>query len=131
MILLIINLKGLSSSFSNNLIINFIGFIIKKSISDFKTLIIRKLIFIKILLNNSIYITIPNAIPIKIYALNSPLLNLKIEYKIISVAKIQKIISSIYVIKSVVLNDFLRILNKSNKMEIKKPFNIKIINKYA
>ena len=65
------------------------------------------------------------------YALISPLLNLKIENNIIKEASIQKIISSIYVVKSLVLKDFLSILKTSNKIEIKKPLNINTINKYA
>ena len=67
----------------------------------------------------------------KIKALNSPLLNLNIEYSIINVVINQKRISSIYVIKSLVLNDFLSILKISNKIDIKNPFNIKTKNKYA
>ena len=85
----------------------------------------------KILLNISIYIIAPMPIPTNINPLKCPFVNLKIEYKIINAVIIQKRISSIYVIKSVVLKDFLSILKKSNKIEIKKPFNIKIINKYT
>ena len=64
-------------------------------------------------------------------ALNSPSLNLNVEYRIKKAVKIQNTMSSIQVIISFVLKDFLSILKTSNKMEIKKPFSIKIINKYA
>ena len=77
------------------------------------------------------YTIIPIAIPTNIKALKFPFVNLNIEYNIISAVIIQKRISSIYVIKSFVLKDFLSILKKSNRIEIKKPFNMKIINKYA
>lgn len=110
-------------------VINFIGFMIIRLISFLRKLITYKFTFIKILLNNSIYMMHPRVIPIKIKALNSPLLNLKIENKIINAVKIQNTISSIYVTKSFVLKDFLIILKKSNKIEIKKPFNINIKNK--
>lgn len=64
-------------------------------------------------------------------ALNSPLVNLNTEYNIINAVITQKRISSIYVNILLVLNDFLSILKMSNKIEIKKPFNINITNKYA
>lgn len=69
--------------------------------------------------------------PTNINALNLPLLNLNTEYSTIKALKIQKIISSILVTKSLVLKDFLSILKISNNIPIKKPFNIKIINKYV
>ena len=59
------------------------------------------------------------------------LLKQKIKYKLIIPVRIQNITSSIHVIKSDVLNDFLNILNISNKIPIKIPFIIKIINEYA
>lgn len=64
-------------------------------------------------------------------ALNSPLVNLNTEYNIINAVITQNRISSIYVTILLVLNDFLSILKMSNKIEIKKPFSINIINKYA
>ena len=84
------------------------------------------LMVINNLLNKSKYIIVPKIIPKKIYALISPLLNLNIEYSTIVPVITQKITSSIYVIKSLVLKDFLSILNISNIKPIKKPFRIKI-----
>lgn len=90
-----------------------------------------RLNFIKILLKISKYINIPIAIPINKNALKTPLLNLNIEYSIIKAVNIQKSISSKVVIKSFVLKDFLSILKTSNNIPIKKPSNMKIINKYV
>lgn len=72
----------------------------------------------------------PKAIPTNKNPLISPLLNLNIEYNIISPDIIQKEMSSKEVIISLVLNDFLRILNISNNNPIKNPFNTNIKNKY-
>ncbi len=125
------NIVGLKIIFFNNCTINITGFIIIMETTFFIKFMMYKLVFIKILLNTSIYIIIPQAIPININALNSPLLNLNIEYNTTTADKIQNKISSKPVIKSLVLNDFRSILKKSNKIEIKKPITIKIINKYA
>lgn len=125
------NSVGLKIIFFNNCTINITGFIIMIEIIFFIKFMMYKLVFINILLNTSIYIITPQAIPINIYALNSPLLNLNIEYNIMTADKIQNKTSSKQVIKSLVLKDLRSILKKSNKIEIKKPFIIKIINKYA
>ena len=61
----------------------------------------------------------------------SPLLNVNVLYNMINPVKIQNMMSWIYVIMSFVLNDFLRILKKSNKSPIKIPLSMKIKNKYA
>ena len=61
----------------------------------------------------------------------SPLLNVNVLYSMINPVKIQNMMSWIYVIMSFVLNDFLRILKKSNKSPIKIPLSMKIKNKYA
>ena len=82
----------------------------------------------KILLNNNIYNATPKNTPKNMQALNSPLLNLKIEYKKINPVKIQKSISCKFVLRSDVLNDFRTILKISNKTPIIKPLNIKIKN---
>ena len=58
--------------------------------------------------NSIIYITMPNNIPIKRYALNSPSLNLNIAVIIKNPDISQNKISSIYVIKLFVLNFILR-----------------------
>lgn len=63
--------------------------------------------------------------------LNSPLLNLNIEYNTIIVVIIQNNMSWTYVIQSFVLKDFRKTLNRSKISPIKKPLNIKIANKYA
>lgn len=90
--------------------------------------IINTFIFINKLLKISMYRSTPINIPININNLNSPLLNLKIEYRSINKVSIQKIISWIEVIKFEVLKLFLKILNISNKIPIIKPFNIKTKN---
>ncbi len=56
---------------------------------------------------------------------------LYIEYIILIPANIQNIISSIFVIILIVLNDFLSILNTSNNNPIKTPFTEKIKKIYA
>ena len=57
-------------------------------------------------------------------------LKINIEYIIIIPEKTPKIMSSIYVIKSGVLNTFLNILKISNKIEIIIPTTINIIKQY-
>ena len=73
----------------------------------------------------------PNMMPINRNKRISPLLNTNIEDKIIHPVKIQNNMSSIYVIKSFVLNVFLNILKKSNNSPIKKPFTINIRNRFV
>ena len=86
-------------------------------------------IFIINLLKNNIYIAIPKNIPINIYNLNCPLLNLNIEYITSNADNIQNSTSSRDVIKFEVLKVLLNILNISNIIPIKTPFIMNIKNK--
>lgn len=108
-----------------------IGFIIIKSKTFFTQFIINKLIFINVLLNINIYKRVPINIPINTKSLNSPLLNLNIEYNIISAVIIQNTVSCTYVTQFLVLKLFLNILKKSNINPIINPLSIKIPNKYT
>ena len=71
----------------------------------------------------------PKNIPIKIYILNCPLLNLKIEYIVSNADNIQNSISSIDVITFEVSKLLLSILKISNIIPIKIPFTINIKNR--
>lgn len=108
-----------------------IGFIIIKSKTFFTQFIINKLIFINVLLNINIYKRVPINIPMNTKSLNSPLLNLNIEYNIISAVIIQNTVSCTYVTQFLVLKLFLNILKKSNINPIINPLSIKIPNKYT
>ena len=108
-----------------------IGFIIIKSKTFFTQFIINKLIFINVLLNINIYKRVPINIPMNTKPLNSPLLNLNIEYNIISAVIIQNTVSCTYVTQFLVLKLFLNILKKSNINPIINPLSIKIPNKYT
>ena len=81
---------------------------------------------IYILLNISKYAINPNNIPKKIYSLNSPSVNSKIEYISISPLSIQNIMSCKFVIIFENLKLFRSILKVSNNIPINKPFNMKI-----
>ena len=92
---------------------------------------INKFTLIKVLLNSNMYNSEPKKTPKNMYALNSPLLNLKIEYKRINPVKIQKNTSCKFVPKFDVLNDFRIILKMSNRIPIINPLSIKIKNIHA
>ena len=88
-------------------------------------------IFIITVLIVNIYVVIPKIKPINIKSLILPSVNLYMQNIILIPANIQKIMSSIFVIKLIVLNDFLNILKKSKRIPIKIPFIVKTMNKYA
>ena len=111
-------------------LIKSIHFFIGKSKIFFKNVKILSPNLIKILLNVNKYVNIPIIIPINKKILISPLLNLNIEYIIIIPARTPKIISSIYVTISGVLNTFLNILKISNKIEMIIPTAINIKKQY-
>ena len=117
---------GLNNIFLNIFEINLIGIITTYFIHFFITVIINKLTLINTLLNINKYKEKPDIIPIKIYSLNSPLLNLNTQNRIKIPVIIQNIKSCKYVIISDVLKAFLKILKQSKNIPIKKPVNIKI-----
>jgi len=69
--------------------------------------------------------------PKNIKSLKLPSEKLYIQYIMLNPVNIQNMISSTFVIKFIVLKDFLKILKKSNKIPIKIPFKVNIKNKYA
>lgn len=95
----------------------------------FINVIILTFTFIIKELKVTMYIKMPIPIPRTINKRISPLENVHIEYNNIRPARIQKIMSSIYVTKSFVEKDFLSILKKSNNKPIITPTKIKIRNK--
>ena len=113
------------------LIINLVGTIIIILINVFMIFMINTDTFINSVLNIKRYIDIPINIPKNIKNLNSPLLNLNMEYNKINPLIIQNAISSKHVIKSGVLKLFLRILNTSNNIPIIKPFRMNTIKANA
>lgn len=91
----------------------------------FTTVLIIKLLSVKI------YMVKPIPKPKNIKSLKLPSEKLYIQYIMLNPVNIQNMISSIFVIKFIVLKDFLKILKKSNKIPIKIPFKVNIKNKYA
>ena len=93
--------------------------------------IVVVVIFIIVWLKINIYKENPNINPKNMNNLMFPSVNLYIQKIILKAVEIQNIMSSILVNKFVVLNNFLKILKKSNSNPIKMPFDVKIKNKYA
>ena len=91
----------------------------------FTTVLIIKSLSVKI------YIVKPIPKPKNIKSLKLPSEKLYIQYIMLNPVNIQNMISSTFVIKFIVLKDFLKILKKSNKIPIKIPFKVNIKNKYA
>jgi len=100
-------------------------------IIPFNIVIIVTTVFIIILLKVNIYKISPNIRPKNINNRKLPSEKLYIQNIMLIPVNIQNKISSIYVIRFIVLNVFLSILKKSNNNPINIPFNVKIKNKYA